>query len=169
MAEDGRNDFGLVDEIDAEAIGEPGKRTFRLVAERGENTASLWIEKEQLQVVGQLLEQHLARLAGRSGSDTQTLLTLAARFPARATVDFRIGRLAVGLDEVRGHFQLSAHAIEDPDGDVPGFSCIATPPQMRALVAKIADVVVAGRPRCPLCGAPMEGTHVCPKANGHVH
>jgi hypothetical protein len=30
-------------------------------------------------------------------------------------------------------------------------------------------VVAAGRPRCPLCGAPIEGKHVCPASNGHVH
>jgi hypothetical protein len=37
-----------------------------------------------------------------------------------------------------------------------------------ALSARIMEVVAAGRPLCPLCGAPIEGTHVCPASNGHV-
>ena len=40
----------------------------------------------------------------------------------------------------------------------------------RSLVARIGSVVAAGRPRCPLCGRPLEGdgAHFCPGANGHA-
>ena len=34
-------DFGLVDAVDAEAIGPPGQRTFRLRANKDENYAAL--------------------------------------------------------------------------------------------------------------------------------
>ena len=43
-------------------------------------------------------------------------------------------------------------------------------PQARGyeLRRQIADVVAAGRPPCPLCGAPMDPAgHVCPRSNGH--
>jgi len=168
MASSGRNDFGNLDEIDVEAIGEPGHRTFRILAERGEQTACLWVEKEQLQALGLLLDQQIARLTrGRVGAE-RALLTLASRFPSRATVDFKVGRLAIGYDQSTRRFILTAHAVEDPEGETPDFSGAAAPSQVRALAAKIVEVVAAGRPICPLCGAPIEGKHVCPAANGHA-
>ena len=38
-------DLGLVDAVDAEAIGQPGQRTFRLRARAGDQYAALWLEK----------------------------------------------------------------------------------------------------------------------------
>jgi uncharacterized repeat protein (TIGR03847 family) len=167
MEEPNPHDFGPVDEIDAEAIGEPGHRTFRVLAERGAATASLWLEKEQLQALGMIIEQQLTRLSSRRQAEAQPLLSLASRFQGAATIDFKVGRMAVGYDERRRTFTLTAHEIEDPDA-APTFTCSATSPQVAALAAKIAEVVAAGRPLCPLCGAPVEGAHVCPLSNGHV-
>jgi uncharacterized repeat protein (TIGR03847 family) len=169
MASSGRTDFGDVDEIDVEAIGEPGHRTFRILAERGAETASLWVEKEQLQALGLLVEQHIARISRGRTATERALLTLAGRFPSQATFDFTAGRLAVGYDESTRRFLLTAHTTEEPEREDPAFACAATPTQMRALSVKIAEVVAAGRPRCPLCGAPIEGKHVCPATNGHAH
>ena len=168
MAEPTGNDFGAVEEIDAEAIGEPGQRTFRILAEHEQAVASLWVEKEQLQALGMIMEQQLARLARRRQVQAQPILSLASRFQGRATIDFKVGRLAVGYDERRNVFTITAHDLDDVDEQHATFTCSATAPQVAALAAKIADVVAAGRPRCPLCGAPIEGAHVCPLANGHV-
>jgi uncharacterized repeat protein (TIGR03847 family) len=169
LAGPGRNDFGDLEEIDAESIGEPGHRTFRILVERGQQTASLWLEKEQLQALGLLLEQQLARLTRGQEGVERPMLTLAARFPAQATIDFKIGKLAVAYEERRRRFLFTAHTVEEIDEATPAFSGAATPAQIRALSAKIEEVVAAGRPRCPLCGAPIEGKHVCPASNGHVH
>lgn len=160
-------DLGDVDEIDVEAIGEPGQRTFRLLAERAESTASLWIEKEQLQALGLLLERQVAHY-GRRAPVERPLLTLAGRFPSPASIDFKVGRMALGFDEETARFILTAHDTSEPEQTAPTFSCRATASQARALSAKIGEVVAAGRPLCPLCGAPMEGKHVCPLSNGHV-
>jgi uncharacterized repeat protein (TIGR03847 family) len=168
MASPGRNDFGDLDEIDVEAIGEPGHRTFRILAEQRGQTASLWVEKEQLQALALLLEQQIVRSQRGRASGERALLTLAARFPPQASVDFKVGRLAVGYDETARRFVFTAHAIEDPESQIPQFTGAAAPSQVRALTAKIAEVVAAGRPRCPLCGAPIEGKHVCPASNGHA-
>ena len=38
----------------------------------------------------------------------------------------------------------------------------------RAFVDRAMRVVQAGRPPCPLCGAPLDrGGHICPRRNGH--
>lgn len=161
-------DFGQVDEIDVEAIGEPGLRTFRVLVERGPDTASLWVEKEQLQALGLILAQQVTQFTRRRSRAEHEVLTLAARFPTRPTVDFKIGRLAVGFDPDRRNFVITAHAADAASGSDPTFVCRASGVQVRALTKKIAEVVAAGRPRCPLCGEPVESTHVCPLSNGHV-
>ncbi len=168
MAEPNLREFGNVDEVDVEAIGEPGRRTFRLLVERGANTASVWVEKEQLQALAVLIEQHVARLSRRSVRQEQALLTLGPRFPSHPSIDFKAGRIAVGYDERHGRFVLRADDAQEGEESARPFTCSVDPGQVRALCAKIADIVAAGRPRCPLCGAPIEETHVCPLANGHV-
>src|SRR5207244_3005893 len=112
-------------------------------------------------------DQHLARLTGGSAGE-RVLLTLAARFPSRPTVDFKVGRLAFGFDEALKRFVLVADE-EEAEEQATHFTCQVAEAQVRALTVKISEIVAAGRPRCPLCGAPMEGTHVCPLANGRVH
>src|SRR5262249_22530542 len=58
-------DFGLVDAVDAEAIGEPGRRTFRVRARAGDQYAALWIEKEQLTALGRGISSLLAERSQR--------------------------------------------------------------------------------------------------------
>jgi uncharacterized repeat protein (TIGR03847 family) len=38
----------------------------------------------------------------------------------------------------------------------------------RTFVARATNIVAAGRPPCPLCGAPLDPQgHICPRRNGH--
>lgn len=150
-------------------IGEAGKRTFRLVAERGATTVSLWLEKEQLQSVAVLVEQHLASSGRGQVRQERALLTLAARFPGRPTVDFKAGRMSLGYDQRKETFALAAEEIAETDERGQQVTWEMGVAQARALCAKIAEIVAAGRPRCPLCGAPLEGKHVCPLSNGHAY
>ena len=76
--------------------------------------------------------------------------------------------MALGYNTEARKFVFTAYDIEDPGETSPRLSCTAGQSQVAALSIKIMEVVAAGRPRCPLCGAPMEGKHVCPAANGHV-
>ncbi len=63
-------DFEHVDAVDAEAIGPPGERTFRLRARVGDSYAALWMEKEQLAAVG------------RSFSTIRSFRSMAAPLPS---------------------------------------------------------------------------------------
>ena len=57
-------DFGHVDAADADAVGAPGERRFRLLARSSGRHATLWMEKEQLTALGRGFSQLLAeRLA----------------------------------------------------------------------------------------------------------
>lgn len=168
MAQPVHVDFGTVDDIDVETFGEPGQRTFRVIAEKGPRTASIWLEKEQLQALGAVIEEQLDRTRGAARLE-EAILTLSARFPAKATVEFKVGRLAVGFDEQQAAFLFTAHDAEHPDEEEPDFTCRANAHQSRALATRITQIVAAGRARCPLCGAPMDSAHVCPASNGRVH
>jgi hypothetical protein len=77
--------------------------------------------------------------------------------------------MGVGLEEKPHRIVLTATSVA-PEGEVEQrLRCALPSAQVGALAAKIPGIVAAGRPRCPLCGAPIEGTHVCPLSNGHVH
>lgn len=164
-----RHDFGLVDEIDVEAVGEPGHRTFRLVMERRSATASLWIEKEQLEFLALLIDQQMARAGQPPPEGGLPILTLSSRFPSQPTIDLPVGRMAVGYDSERKRFVFSVHAADqEADEGRPALRCSASQQHAQALSAKIRSVAAAGRPRCPLCGAPIDGTHLCPLSDGRV-
>ena len=53
-------ELGLARGIDAQSFGQPGQRTFRLRIVGAEaESASLWIEKEQMQALSIALKQML--------------------------------------------------------------------------------------------------------------
>lgn len=169
-------DFAAVDAIDAESIGEPGKRTFRVRILRGDEAAALWVEKQQLAALGEAIP----RLIEQLDSEDQHL-NVDPRpinyFPDDPTVDFKVSRLALGYAAQEDRLVLVAHDLaseaeeEDDaelDSDLPAFSCRFTREQARFLSNSCADAVAGGRESCVLCHRPidLEG-HMCPRANGH--
>ncbi len=56
-------EFEIARGIDAQTFGQPGQRTFRLriVGSAGQS-ASLWMEKEQMQALSLALKQMMAQL-----------------------------------------------------------------------------------------------------------
>jgi uncharacterized repeat protein (TIGR03847 family) len=163
-------DLGPVQQLVARALGPPGRRTFRLVAASRMGTAWLWLEKEELQVLGMTIEQLLGQLPLDPALVAATISREEAAGPdvpeERPAVEFRVGRLSMGYEERSDLFVLMAHADDaDPDGP-PTFRCEASRRQLRALARQIAAICAAGRPRCPLCGVPLETPkHPCPRLN----
>ncbi len=176
------NSFGPATRLQAEAIGRPGQRRFRLLIESEDGrSAVLWLEKEQLQALGLAVEQLLAELQGRLASAQKVALPPPDTFPTTPNVELQVGRLALGQDEreleTGPRYVVLAYDVdtagteeqEEPSA-APAFACRATREQLRGLSRNIADVVAAGRPRCPLCGEPLERAnqpHGCVRANGH--
>lgn len=167
----GQFDFGQAVRLEADALGEPGKRTFRLLVQASDHSfACLWLEKEQLQGLGLAIEQLLGQLPVAPMESDQPP-PAAGPFPSNPSVEFKIGRLALGYAEDVGRFIILAHELEaDPEGAAT-FACQASRSQLRALADQIAAVIAAGRPRCPLCLDPMEKdqVHHCVRSNGHYH
>ncbi|MCL6647425.1 MAG: DUF3090 domain-containing protein [Chloroflexi bacterium] len=157
-------DFGPVVRLEAEAQGVPGRRTFRLLIANELELASLRIEKEQLQALGLAIEQLLAQVEAPAGEGS-----VPSGPPAGfETFALPVGRLGLGYDEASDLFVLVVYAEETPENDPPDLICRASRAMMKNLSRQIEEIIAAGRPRCPLCGAPIDPEgHVCVRANGH--
>ena len=161
------HDFGRAFSIDAEAAGEPGQRRFRLVVVSGSQSASIWMEKQQLASIGEWFDEMCERLDRENPSNQPDVEPSPA--PLNFELDFRARQLGLGYLEEDGLFVLHAFDLEaEGDDPKPTFRCQLVRGQARVLGRKIDSVVSAGRPICPLCESPMDpGGHVCPRSNGH--
>jgi uncharacterized repeat protein (TIGR03847 family) len=165
------HNYDIVTVLDAEAIGVPGQRRFRLIAGSGNDVVSLWMEKEQLNALGEAISQLLEQLT-ESKLVRRVIEPQAAGAPnpLPATIpEYVASKIMIGYDEEQQVIAIFAHHVEQEDDDDPIFSARTSLGAAKGLAEKIATVVAAGRPRCPRCGAPIgpEG-HVCPHNNGHL-
>ncbi len=160
-------DFGHAQLVEAEAIGEPGKRVFRLRVMSGRQTASLKMEKEQLVAltvgIRKLLEQ-----AGESETAEPAPDPPAGEFPQDAELEFTIGRLGIGYEEASHMLVIFAYTLEDAEEDAtPAFSCQISRDQSRVFAERAEEVVSGGRPICVLCGTSIDPDgHKCLRRNG---
>lgn len=174
-----RFDFQQVSHIVADAVGQPGQRTFFLQAQDGQQTATLIMEKQQVAALAASILQLLEELEERNPDlappeSSDEVLTL--REPLNPA--FRVGQMGLGYDEGQDMMVLVAQALvvdEDEESEasneeVPRARFFATRTQMRALSEHALDAVASGRPECPLCGRPIDPSgHFCPRTNGHAY
>lgn len=158
-------DLGTARAIDAETFGEPGQRTFRLrVIGANAESASLWMEKEQFQALGLALGQVLSELRYSRHQEEEDVYD----FPDVADHDFKVGRMALGVDTADKTVVLYLSDMEVGEEDEPTLRVRISQDRCSALREKIEEIVSHGRPVCPLCHAPMDkGGHVCIRTNGH--
>ena len=161
-----QHDFGRALSVDAEAVGRPGSRRFRLMVRSANETAAIWMEKQQLASIGTWLAETSERLDREKPLDEPDVEP--SPFGAIFDIDFRAGQIGLGYLEGDDLFAIQAFDIEAVQDDAPDFRCLLTRAQSRVLSRKIEMVVAAGRPICPLCSMPMDPDgHVCPRSNGH--
>ncbi|MEX2246462.1 MAG: DUF3090 family protein [Dehalococcoidia bacterium] len=158
-------DFGIAGAVDAQAFGQPGQRTFRLrlVGAAGQS-ASLWLEKEQLQALSLALRQMLAQLVYAEDPPAASI----DDFPAVADHDFRVGRMGMGFEPADRTVIVFAYEVGVEDEDDPTLRVRFTQEQSAALGQRLDEVIAGGRPVCALCGLPVDsGGHMCVRSNGH--
>jgi uncharacterized repeat protein (TIGR03847 family) len=179
----------------AGTIGEPGDRTFFLQARGGGRVVSVALEKVQVSLLAEKLEELLTEAARRFGVDLPEAPVLAVHDnePLDTPVDeeFRVGTLGLAFDvdtttvvieaieagEADAEVGLGAEDDEDdipvddddePDDDLDRLRVRLTPEATRAFIDRARRVVAAGRPPCPLCGQPLDPAgHLCPRHNGY--
>jgi uncharacterized repeat protein (TIGR03847 family) len=169
-------DLGAVDHITADAIGEPGMRTFYLQARAGEQLVTVIVEKEQVELLARSVLE-IATSEPMDDADDEETLALEEPLDPR----WRAGRLSIGFDDQQDRFLLEIDEYvpeaDDEDEDDPrsllaeepeSISLWASRDQMLALARHGTEVAARGRPRCQFCGNPIDPEgHVCPATNGH--
>jgi uncharacterized repeat protein (TIGR03847 family) len=164
------HELGPLTHISAEAIGEPGQRRFRLRALAGDGqSASLWLEKEQLNALSDAIETVLtdegyeASLRRLDDFDPEPV------FPLNARIDLQIGQLSMGINRDTRHVVLIAtDRAETAESDAITVTFEFDYRRASEFREQARAVVAAGRPPCPLCTAPMDPAgHVCVRTNGH--
>jgi uncharacterized repeat protein (TIGR03847 family) len=171
-------------------IGEPGSRIFFLQARDGGRVVSIVLEKVQVAVLADRLAKLLDELERRGITEPleDEPPTDAEPLDEPLVEAFRAGTLTLGWDTaaerilVEAREQTEDEDIEPEEGetpvelleedeseDGPDFMRVRlTPVAARAFVDRAIQVVGAGRPPCPLCGAPLDPAgHLCPRRNGH--
>ena len=157
-------DMGLVNTFAPEAIGKPGKRTFRLMVGSEFGTAVIWLEKEQLLELG----LHLKRTLGLMDEIEETRAP-SPDYPAldSPVIEFKLGKQAVEFDEEDGIFRFWNYDVED-EADVATLVFEANIDQVLSFADESLRVCSSGRPICPLCHEPINPDgHFCSRSNGH--
>jgi Protein of unknown function (DUF3090) len=134
-------DFEQVTRVEAESIGPPGQRRFRLTIENGSDCIVLWLEKQHLQALGHAFEQILTHLQvvqveiPFDKPDEQ--VTIGAD-------EMEVGRLQVGYDEAKELVVLIVHGIEAGMEDPPDLLSRFTTDQVAYVSMQIRRVVNTG-------------------------
>jgi len=150
--------------LQAQSFGEPGQRTFRLRAETEEGTVSLWLEKEQVVMLGTAVDEVLRRVPVGFGvhPESDVLRSFIGELEVKA------GALTLSYDADHAGFLLEAGDFASAFA-LTSIALLASRQQLESVGDEIREIVAAGRPRCPLCGTPLTGgAHFCPESNGHL-
>ena len=159
---DAKNEFTNVTSFEPESIGEPGKRTFRIVVTSDSSSAAIWLEKEQLLELGLTIQQLVSKLPTERGASGSPPTDREASPLTR--LDFKVARLALRLDEANKLFIIDAHDSYDEEATVRMW---VDEQQIKLFAEEALKLCASGRPICPLCARPMdpEGHH-CARTNG---
>jgi uncharacterized repeat protein (TIGR03847 family) len=177
------HDFDPADRFVTGTVGPAGQRTFYLQATEGARVVTVAVEKQQVEILADRINDVLDQLApaeavepGQPGGAAEDTDPLATPFDE----DWRVQTLSLAWDEDRQHLVIEAHdhdpdELED-DADPPEVGPLGrnslrvtlAPAEARAFARRSTALVNAGRPPCPFCGGPLDPTgHICPRANGY--
>jgi uncharacterized repeat protein (TIGR03847 family) len=172
------------DRFVAGSVGQPGDRTFYLQASSSGRVTSVVLEKFQVSLLAERIDELLDEVLRRTGGST----AIPAAAPASLrdddpldlplTEEFRVGPIALAWDsdgdrvviEVQEESDQPVEPLADEvPADGPAVLRVRiTPGAARAFALRALQLVAAGRPPCPLCGLPLDASgHVCPRQNGH--
>jgi uncharacterized repeat protein (TIGR03847 family) len=168
----------------AGSVGQPGDRTFYLQAVSTGRVTSVVLEKFQVSLLAERIDELLDEVLRRTSGD----VTVPAAAPAALkddgpldlplTEDFRVGAIALAWDSDGDKVVIEAQEesdepVEPLADEVPAdgpavLRVRLTPAAARAFAERALSLVAAGRPPCPLCGLPLDTSgHICPRQNGH--
>jgi uncharacterized repeat protein (TIGR03847 family) len=171
----------------AGTVGAPGERTFFLQARGGGRLVTVALEKVQVALLAEKLDELLVEAHRRFGVELPPVdPSPADNEPLETPLDeeFRVGTLGLAFDVDTATVVIEAIAVgegeaeeeeeeeEDEDEEMAAdrdrLRVRLTPQAARAFIDRARKVVASGRPPCPLCGQPLDARgHLCPRHNGY--
>ena len=178
------HEFDPPERFVAGTVGEPGARTFFLQARSGPRLVSVALEKEQVAVLAERIDELLDEVMSSSG--TETLIPAVAPVgledsrPLEQPIDeqFRAGTMTLSWDPTIDRVVIEVFPLMDTSDVDDDVEAEVEPDEVlmvrleagpaRAFVQRAALVIEAGRPDCPFCGSPIDPEgHLCVRANGY--
>jgi uncharacterized repeat protein (TIGR03847 family) len=162
-------------------VGQPGERTFYLQASGAGRTVTVALEKVQVTLLAERLDELLTEVQRRLGVSVPEELTEDDLEPLEMPIEeeFRVGAMGLAWDGDAQLVVVEAQAsgdepadestiLEDVEDGPDVLRVRITAEAARAFVERARRVISAGRPPCPLCGLPLDAEgHVCPRLNGY--
>src|SRR4051812_21607939 len=164
------HEFDPPERFVAGTVGEPGARTFFLQARAGQRVVSVALEKQQVAVLAERIDELLDEVMASTGNET--LIPAAAPVslddaePLEQPIDeqFRAGTMTLSWDPRLARVVIEVFPIADvveeeaDDDEVEPdevFLVRLEAGPARAFVKRAELVIDAGRPDCPFCGNPI--------------
>lgn len=189
-------DYNPPERFVAGTVGQPGSRTFFLQARTGGRLTSVVLEKQQMSVLAERVDELLDEVLRRSGGAAPVPALTPADAEDNEPLDtpieeeFRVGAMSLAWDADAEQVVIECFAegtpIEEDDEDDQGTTTVADTADdenepdgavlrvsisgttARAFAKRALAVVAAGRPPCPFCSTPLDPEgHICPRANGY--
>ncbi|HEX7740612.1 MAG TPA: DUF3090 family protein [Marmoricola sp.] len=176
-------------------VGEPGQRTFFLQARAGNRLTSVALEKQQVQILGERVDELLDELIAADTTRSVIPAVAPSELTDNAALDqpieeeFRAGTITLSWDGDAERVVIEVFPIADTEAPASPLETdeeqlielpldepepdeiflVRLPAAMaRVFAARAASVVAAGREQCPFCGGPIDPAgHLCPRANGY--
>ena len=111
-------EFNSITSIKPEALGEPGKRTFRVLVDDASGSALIWLEKEQLFQLAMAITRLQAILPSSGDSPAQTA-SEADEGPV-ARLEFAVGKMVLGHEGNSDRFVIDAYDAGIEEGEDAG-------------------------------------------------
>ncbi|TDD35406.1 DUF3090 family protein [Actinomadura sp. KC06] len=176
--------YDLPERFVAGAVGRPGDRAFYLQARSGRRVTSVGLEKFQVTLLAERLEELLDEVLRRSGGEAPVPAVTPSELVDDGPLDqpveeeFKVGTMALAWDPDDEQVVIEAQEVTETEEeaevgeDDPAIAVLRvriSAAQARAFAERALKVVAAGRPPCPLCGLPLDTEgHVCPRQNGYL-
>lgn len=176
----------------AGTVGAPGQRTFFLQARAGNRLTSVALEKQQVAILGERVEELLDEILESGQARTMIpAMTPAELVDTRALdqpieEEFRAGTITLSWDSVDERIVIEVFPVTDAGAPIETdeeqllelplaepepdeIFLVRLPAALaRAFAARAATVVASGRDQCQFCGGPIDPEgHLCPRANGY--
>lgn len=170
----------------AGTTGQPGQRTFFLQARLGTRLTTVQLEKQQVSVLAERVDELLDEVVRRSRGEAPVPALTPSDADDTAPLDtpieqeFRVGTMSLAWDGDTERVVIECFEAGEPgdeDEDLPEVDDGADGAVLRvsmsgavarAFVKRALAVVAAGRPPCPFCAGPLDPEgHVCPRSNGY--